>query len=89
LVDQISCEFRARHPRETHPHALRRKGRVQPGGIGDAGKRIEKTPKTGQQQASVNSERGQCRRQRGGNIAEPAGLHPRVELRSDVKDAER
>ena len=49
LVDQISQEFRARHPRETHPHPLRRERRVQPGGIGNAGKRIEKAPEAGQQ----------------------------------------
>ena len=89
LVDQIRSEFRARHPRETHPYSLRREGRVQPGGIGDAGKRIEKTPEARQQQACVNTERGECRRQRGGNIAEPARFYPRIELRGDVKDAER
>ena len=47
VVDQIGREFRARHPRETYPHPLRREGRVQPGGIGDAGKRIEKSRKPG------------------------------------------
>jgi hypothetical protein len=45
---------------------------VQPGGIGDAGKRIEEAPKARQQQARVDTERGQRRRQRCGNIAEPA-----------------
>jgi len=89
LVDQISWEFRARHPREPHPHPLRREGRVQPGDIGDAGKRIEKAPEAGQQQARVNPERGQRGRQRCGNIAEPAGFDPRIELRGDVQDAER
>jgi len=60
---------------------------VQPGGIGDAGKRTEKAAKAGQQQARVDTERSQRRRQRGGNIAEPAGFDPRVELGSNVKDA--
>jgi hypothetical protein len=60
---------------------------VQPGGISDAGKRIEKAPEAGQQQARVNTERGQGWRQRGGNITEPAGFDPRIELGSDVKDA--
>ena len=89
LVDQISWEFRARHPREPHPNPLRREGRVQPGGIGDAGKRIEKAPEARQQQARVDTERGQRRRQRGGNIAEPARFYPRIEFGGDVKDAER
>jgi hypothetical protein len=62
---------------------------VQPGDIGDAGKRIEKAPKARQQQARVNTERIQRQRQRGGDIAEPAGFDPRVEFRGDVKDAER
>jgi hypothetical protein len=62
---------------------------VQPGDIGDAGKRIEKAREAGQQEARVNSERGQCRRQRGGDITEPAGFDPGIELRGDVKDAER
>jgi hypothetical protein len=62
---------------------------VQPGDIGDAGKRIEKAPEARQQQARVNTERGQRRRQRGGDVAEPAGFYPRVELGSDVKGAER
>jgi hypothetical protein len=89
LVDQISWEFRARHPREPHSHPLRGERRVQPGGIGDAGKRIEKAAEAGQQQARVNTERGQRRRQRGGNIAEPAGFDPRIEFGCDVKNAER
>jgi hypothetical protein len=62
---------------------------VQPSDIGDAGKRIEEAPKAGQQQARVNTERSQGRRQRGGNITESAGFDPRVEFRGDVKDAER
>jgi hypothetical protein len=62
---------------------------VQPGDISDAGKRIEKAREAGQQQARVNTERGQGRRQRGGNIAKPAGFDPRIELGSDMKDAER
>jgi hypothetical protein len=62
---------------------------VQPGGIGDAGKRIEKAREAGQQQPRVDTERAQRGRQRGGNIAEPAGFDPRIELGSDVKDAER
>ena len=62
LVDQVCRELRARQPGETYPHPLRREGRLQPGDIGDAGKRIEKAPKAGQQEARVNTERGQCRR---------------------------
>jgi hypothetical protein len=62
---------------------------VQPSDIGDAGERIEKAPEARQQQARINTERGQRRRQRGGNIAEPAGFDPRIELGSDMKDAER
>jgi hypothetical protein len=60
---------------------------VPPGDIGDAGKPIEKAPEAGQQQARVDTERSQRRRQRGGNIAEPAGFDPRIELGSNVKDA--
>ena len=89
MIDQISWEFRARQPGETHPHPLRREGRVQPGDIGNAGKRIEKAAEAGQQQARVNTKRGHRWRQRGGNIAKSPGFDPRVELGSDVKDAER
>ena len=81
MVDQISRELRARHPRQPDPHPLRRERRVQPGDIGHAGKRIEKAPEAGQHQARVDTERGQRRRQRGGNIAEPAGFDPRIQLR--------
>ena len=89
LVDQISEKFRPRHPGETYSHPLRGEGLLQPGGIGNAVKRIEKACEAGQQQARINAKRDQCRRQRGGDIAKPAGLHPGVKLGGNVQDAQR
>ena len=62
---------------------------MQPGDIGDAGKSIEKARKAGQQQAYIDAESAQRRRQCGGDVTKPAGLGPGIELRCDMKHSER
>src|SRR6516225_10703764 len=72
---------------ETHPYPLGGERGGQPGNVGDAAESVEKTAETGQQQANIDTLRDQRRRQRRGDIAEPARLDPGVELGRDVENA--
>src|SRR5439155_5002697 len=86
MVDEIGEAVAAGQTRQTHPHSLSGKGRLQPSYIGETRERVEKAAKAGEQQADIDALRDKRRRQCRGDIAEPARLDPRVELGRDVKD---
>ena len=72
MIDEIGEALGAGETGETYPHPLGGERGGQPGNIGNAGESIEKTADTGQQQANIDTLRHQRRRQRRGDIAEPA-----------------
>jgi hypothetical protein len=89
LVHEIGEPFRPGEPCKTHTNPFRREWRCEAGDITDPGKGIEKAPKPGQQQSCIDAERDERRRQRCSDIAEPAGLDPRIEFRRHTKNAHR
>ena len=89
LVDEVGEPAAAGKPGECHADALGGERRVQPDGIGDAGKGVEKPRVSRQQQPDIGALGRERRRQRRRDIAEPARFDPRIELGGDVEDAHR